>query len=482
MNDSPIGLSHSVTGIIARFVAVGVCIIGVILAVVRMPKSVRPFVRWSHGIVGILLSIYGPIVVWNGWVRIAITTDSPLDTTPVIWLSVSIALVLAYAGGLVYKRMRPLDEKCEDVDGSTISESDEPGDIEKSIPLMSLSQVLDIVRDKEYFLFNVTEVVILDPEFQHPGGNTVLSQYNGKDITGVFGGTEIFEDGDRKRAWTHSVVALNRLRDMRVCMIDLMGDGSSTIGTCGAPGAFSIDDTSWSKTVGIIVGKLYVTKSVIQLQIKVMDILMFGLVELGSKIKLSLQYGEEAVERTYTIAEIFEPERIIYLYIKIYDSGELTPSIAKVDDHDSVFLSGLVAPVKIPVDDDGLLLLAAGTGIIPMISYIKASVADSHGVHVMWWLHDADDVFLCEVLSALMDMGVTVDIFFTHPREGDDVVVSGMLVGLNVRQGRINEDMVTAAASGRHPTVVMSGPPGFISAGSSAILTAGLGEKFFCLD
>jgi hypothetical protein len=295
MNDSRIGLSHSPTGIVARFVAVSVCVLGVMLAVVRMPPKVKPIVRWSHGIVGVLLSIYGPFVVWNGWVRMAVTMNSALDTTPLIWLSVATALVIGYGCGFVYRRMYPPPRKgSNDAGGDDETLDFSPGgDIEKSIPSLSLSQVLELVRDREYFLFNGTEVIMLDPDFIHPGGTSVLEQYVGKDITAVFGGTEMFEDGDRKRSWNHSFTALCRLREMRVCIIDL-GDGNSTTGTwIGGPGNFSIDDAAWSKSVGIVVGKEIVTRNiqlaVFRLQLKVIDILLFSLVEIGSKIKLSMQ-------------------------------------------------------------------------------------------------------------------------------------------------------------------------------------------------
>ena len=70
MGDSSVAMTHSATGIIARFVAVVVCIIGVVLGVVRMPKRIRLGVRLAHGAMGVGISVFGPLVVWNGWVRL----------------------------------------------------------------------------------------------------------------------------------------------------------------------------------------------------------------------------------------------------------------------------------------------------------------------------------------------------------------------------------------------------------------------------
>jgi hypothetical protein len=47
----------------------------VILWALRLPSSVKPLVRYTHGIVGGLLSLYGPFVVWTGWIRCG---DGPL--------------------------------------------------------------------------------------------------------------------------------------------------------------------------------------------------------------------------------------------------------------------------------------------------------------------------------------------------------------------------------------------------------------------
>jgi NAD(P)H-flavin reductase len=478
MNDNAVGLSHSPTGIVARYVAVGVCIIGVILAVVRMPPKVRPFVRWSHGVVGVLLSIYGPFVVWNGWVRMAVTANSALDTTPMIWLSVVIGVVFAYAIGLVLRRMSPPVKQQTD---SITNEDANGDDIEKSIPSLSLAQVLELVRDREYFLYNGTEVIMLDPEFIHPGGTAVMAQYIGKDISSVFGGTEMFEDGDRKRVWSHSTIAMSRLREMRVCTIDL-GDGNSTTGTWN--GNFSIDETGgWSKTVGIIVGKSVATLAtsqhpVIQLRIKVLDILLFGLIEIGSKIKLSLQYSEDSVERTYTVAEIFDADRIIVLYIKVYPNGVMTPLIAALEDHDSVFISGLVSPTKL-ASGNGVVMLAAGTGIVPMLSYLLSSDSGC----LLWWLSDVGDVFLVDVLkSYLIGKSVRMKIFFTCIQQREELImdqVPDWIVG----EGRICEDALRSAIGDLDVSmVVMSGPPGFIKAGSAAVSAVGLSDKFLCLD
>jgi hypothetical protein len=41
----------------------------VIMWALQLPSSVKPLVRYSHGILGGLISLYGPFVVWTGWIR-----------------------------------------------------------------------------------------------------------------------------------------------------------------------------------------------------------------------------------------------------------------------------------------------------------------------------------------------------------------------------------------------------------------------------
>jgi hypothetical protein len=366
-DDSAIARSHSLTGIIARFVAVGVCFLGVILAVVRMPKKVRPIVRWSHAIVGLALSFYGPFVVWNGWVRMGVTYGTILDTSPFVWLLVVIVLTVSFPVGVLIRRRRKSDKNETQTDADQGEPSSHP-------PVLALPDVFSLVKDKDYFLFNDTEVVVLDPAFVHPAGNEVLAPYVGKDITRIFSGTELFDDNGRKRTWVHSAAALAKLTEMIVCTLDMPRERSlSTVvpQSTGWPTSTSLDEGD--KTVGIVVSMEQVSRNrdspTLRFEIKIIDPLAFNLMTIGTKMKLSTHYTGSAVERIYTIAQIEPADRVVVFYIKIYPDGMLTPRLALLAVYETVYMSGCIAPVntdpKVPV-----LLLAAGTGLVPMLSYM----------------------------------------------------------------------------------------------------------------
>jgi hypothetical protein len=84
----------------------------------------KPAVRYCHGILGCVVSLFGPFVVWTGWIRCAATffatcfatcfptcfvapCDAPrrlapvvsraLDQTPLVWMSLAITGVVAVA-------------------------------------------------------------------------------------------------------------------------------------------------------------------------------------------------------------------------------------------------------------------------------------------------------------------------------------------------------------------------------------------------
>jgi NAD(P)H-flavin reductase len=478
-NMSLVGSGHSVTGIIAKYVALAVCVSGVVLRAIQMPKKVRFVIRVAHGIVGVLIAVLGVFVVWNGWVRLGVTYLTILDTTPIVW---SIG-VLGCAGVYTWHIYKAQWEasKCPPLVGNTVLGSS-PADIEcvaqRECHPMSFGELVDLVKDSKFFIFNRTEVIVWDDSFIHPGGMSVVEPFLGRDITMVFSGQDTFHDIENRstRLWSHSAQALEKLRSMRVGVLD-----SDTSTDVGRSENFSMDMyDEYEKSVGLIAGKMPANKAgdCVQFSIKIIDLVLFSCISIGSKLRLSLNYEASAVERTYTVAELSLVDRTVVFYIKIYPEGELTPLLNELSVNDTVFVSGLAQPVPLPRTNTRILLLAAGTGIVPMLSYMEAAGDDSE-VTVLWWLRDQRDLFLEARIKAIARVREFV-IFFTAPTDDQIPLIHPKC---RIDHGRISCEILMPHIGAEPTTIVMSGPHGFVlAAGRMVNQTMAEGSVLLSLD
>lgn len=494
MSDSSVGLSHSVTGIVGRFFAVVVCIVGVILGVVRMPKHIRFAVRWAHGVAGVALSFYGPLVVWNGWVRIQpfIPSIPAFDSTPMVWYTFVILLCLVLGtrtlrNTVILSRDRKLTDEVKDEPDPTI-------DVEKAVPVLSVPDVVELIKnDKEsLFFFFENQVIRIDDvkSFDHPGGVDILSTFNGKDITGIVYGEESFEDQGRQRRVPHSSMAVRRLLDYRVGKIDTTiptVTDSSTALIDDFPEMFSIDEEG--KSVGIISDITTLNNSpdfpVRKFLIKIVDPVMLMRASAGMKIRLSLSLDDETdtVERTYTIVSL--EKGVMELIIKMYPEGALTSRLVKMTVNQPLFFSKLASAPQLSMELSFLLFLAGGTGIVPLMYYIESTDARAH---VLWSVRKVSDLFHVIVLNEIIDKfdgKLKITIQLTGEAEAPTPESLGFSDLVAILPGRIQESTLSEIlvydinACG----AIMSGPPNFIECMHASLTATGLdARKILSLD
>ena len=101
-----------------------------------------------------------------------------------------------------------------------------------------------------------------------------------------------------------------------------------------------------------------------------------------------------------------------------------------------------------------LLLIAAGTGIVPIMYYMERSETETT---VLWSLRNREDVFFIDELDNLLSLkpNIRLIVFFTG--NGNDSDQMGFSDKVEIRTGRIQVP-VTPDCGG----AVMSGPRDFV--------------------
>jgi ferredoxin-NADP reductase len=494
MSESSVAKSHSVTGIIARFVAVVVCVVGVALGVLRMPKTVRTTVRGAHGIGGILISLFGPIVVWNGFVRLQpfLPPIMFFDSSPVFWYSVVIGLVSYASWKFIQARNKTIVEKVDEPDT-------EMTDIETSIPNLTIVDAVNRLRDdknKLYVFYGDQLIAIprLKAEFDHPGGIEPMLAYEGKDISGIFTGFEGFDDSGRQRFHAHSLEAKRVLfffRVGRVCgPLPLNVDSSTVMGGTGmsfdesnAAPMFSIDEEGKATGQLVEIEKMNSSSQfpVVRFTIEVEDFVLLSSVNKGMKVRLGLP-DYTGIERTYTVVEFDSSTKRLQLIIKIYPDGELTSKLEKMQIGETVNLSGLSRPplpfylTEPPFPH--MLLLAGGTGIVPIMYYLEQAVGETT---IYWSLRFYEDIFFVTEISDKLRMksNASLIVFFTGEKEASNELRFAC-ENMEIRLGRIE---FQSTENPEEQVAVMSGPREFVTSMHTALITQGLRpDRILSLD
>lgn len=484
MSDSAVGLSHKATGIVARFVAVVVCIVGVMLGVLKMPKTVRYAVRIAHGVGGVGISIFGPTVVWNGFVRLQpfMPSIGVFTNTPILWYSLVIVLVPLY----VWNATKASCGK------SKLEEPIEMVDIEKSLDDLTIPEVVELMKsdkDDSIFLFYGEYLVQIPSLFEHPGGPHILREYSGKDITRIFSGEESFDESGRLRSFSHSAEAIRQLLLFRVGRVaSPVFDASTTMGlsrdeSFGFGGMLSIDEEG--RCLGVVVSKTAVNKSsdfpVISFIFKVEDKVIFSNIVPGMKVRVGIECTDVlSIKRTYTVVSVDPDQQSIQLIIKIYSDGKLSPKLASLSPGDVLNFSSLSSPPEMLLSpDQSLLLLVAGTGIVPILYYI--SKATCSRLSIVWSLRKPQDIFCVEEINAAITnkllesdacMKIELKIHFTGETAPQDASSFGLYESVEIINGRIQLQILIAQFEDlSNVRTIMSGPKQFVN-GMHASLTA----------
>ena len=177
-------------------------------------------------------------------------------------------------------------------------------------------------------------------------------------------------------------------------------------------------------------------------------------------IRLTAEDGYQA-ERSYSIASGPDDPRL-ELTVERIDDGEVSPYLVdEIRQGDSFEVRGPIGGYFAwsPDDDGPLLLVAGGSGVVPLRSMLRARPRDVPA-KLIYSARTHDDLIYRDELSALGD-----DVLLTLTREQRE----------GVRAGRVDEDLLRdeTFAPDEDPRVFVCGPTSFVESVASALVELG---------
>ncbi len=189
-------------------------------------------------------------------------------------------------------------------------------------------------------------------------------------------------------------------------------------------------------------------------------------------IRLTAPDGYQA-QRSYSVAS--EPDRVgeIELTVEKIDDGEVSPYL-----HD-VVVPGDRLEVRGPIGGyfvwypglgGPLLLVAGGSGIVPLMAMIRARAAARSSVpaHLLFSVRAPQDVIYREELERLSIEGSALDVIYTFTRARPS--------GWAGYSRRIDSKMLREVAGplGKSPQAFICGPTSLVETAANGLLQAGL--------
>jgi ferredoxin-NADP reductase len=177
-------------------------------------------------------------------------------------------------------------------------------------------------------------------------------------------------------------------------------------------------------------------------------------------VRLTAEDGYQA-ERSYSIASGPDDPRL-ELTVERIDDGEVSPYLVdEVRQRDSFEVRGPIGGYFAWSPDDGgpLLLVAGGSGVVPLRSMLRARPREVPA-KLIYSARTYDDVIYGDELAALGE-----DVLLTLTREQRD----------GVRAGRVDGDLLREAgfAPEEDPRVFVCGPTSFVESVASALVGLG---------
>ena len=185
-------------------------------------------------------------------------------------------------------------------------------------------------------------------------------------------------------------------------------------------------------------------------------------------VRLTAEDGYQA-ERSYSIASPPE-DRHLALTIERIEDGEVSPYLTdELHSGDQFELRGPIGGYFTWETGDGgpLLLLAGGSGLVPLMAMLRhrAAVTSTVAATVLVSARAWDDVLYRDELAALDDDGVTVRYTLTRRQPQDWAGWSG----------RVNAQMLTEVGADRvgQLHVFVCGPTGFVESVADLLVQLG---------
>ena len=190
-------------------------------------------------------------------------------------------------------------------------------------------------------------------------------------------------------------------------------------------------------------------------------------------VRLTAPDGYQA-QRSYSIASAPESEGVIDLTIEIIENGEVSPFFHQiVEVGDEIEMRGPIGgPFSWSSAEEGpLLLLAGGSGIVPLMSMLRHRIATGSQVRtaLIYSARTLVDVIYRTELEEFASQDAEMRPVVTLTRE-TDAAWSG-------ERGRVTDGLVDDALAFLDATparVFVCGPDGFVEAAAAITLAAGI--------
>ena len=187
-------------------------------------------------------------------------------------------------------------------------------------------------------------------------------------------------------------------------------------------------------------------------------------------VRLTAEDGYQA-QRSYSIASAPEDSRVI-LTVERLEDGEVSPYlVGEVRAGDKVELRGPIGGYFVwkAGDDRPLLLVAGGSGIVPLMAMIRhhAAAGSTASVRLLYSSRSLDDVIYRDELANLSAGGVRLQVSHTLTRSQPP--------GWEGYSRRIDGEMMAEVAWPRKdsPAVFICGPTAFVETAAGLLLESG---------
>jgi ferredoxin-NADP reductase len=186
-------------------------------------------------------------------------------------------------------------------------------------------------------------------------------------------------------------------------------------------------------------------------------------------VRLTAEDGYQA-ERSYSIASAPEDAQLV-ITVERLDDGEVSPYLVdELQPGDAVELRGPIGGYFVWDEPLGgpLLLLAGGSGIVPLRSMLRhrAAIESTVPVRLLYSARSLDDlIYRDELMHFAMDDGIDIDFTLTR-RQPDD---------WTGYRGRIDDELLqeVAWAPVLRPLVYICGPTPFVEVAATELVKLG---------
>lgn len=103
----------------------------------------------------------------------------------------------------------------------------------------------------------------------------------------------------------------------------------------------------------------------------------------------------DQVERSYSLANVYEKDNILIMYIKNYKNGYMSNFLFnKANINDLIRLKGPYGTFFLKNDNNNIVFLATGTGIAPIKSILdNFNFSENKNIYLFWGMRNEEDFF-----------------------------------------------------------------------------------------